>query len=45
MPAKKEKTRNDVVGLEHKQPHEIAETVKRLEEEANCVPAEASSGR
>lgn len=37
-------TRNDVVGLEHKEPHEIAETIKRLEEEANCAPAEASSG-
>jgi low affinity Fe/Cu permease len=37
-------TRNDVVGLEHRDPAEIAEAIKRLEEEANR-PADASSGR
>jgi low affinity Fe/Cu permease len=37
-------TRNDVVGLEHRDPAEISEAIKRLEDEAGCEPADASSG-
>lgn len=32
-------TRNDVVGLEHRDPEEIAEKIKRIEEEASREPA------
>ena len=32
-------TRNDVVGLEHKDPAEISEEIKRIEEEAEKAPA------
>lgn len=32
-------TRNDVVGLEHRDPEEIAEKIKRVEEEASREPA------
>jgi low affinity Fe/Cu permease len=32
-------TRNDVVGLEHGDPKEIAEKIQQLEEEAGCVPS------
>jgi low affinity Fe/Cu permease len=31
-------TRNDVVGLEHKDPEKIKEAVDRLEQEAGCEP-------
>ncbi|MFI0848465.1 low affinity iron permease family protein [Mesorhizobium sp. IMUNJ 23232] len=31
-------TRNDVVGLEHENPKQIQETVRRLEREANQMP-------
>jgi low affinity Fe/Cu permease len=34
-------TRNDVVGLEHKDPAEISKALKRLEEEAIGDPADA----
>lgn len=32
-------TRNDVVGLEHKDPVEIGQKIKRIEEEAEKAPA------
>jgi low affinity Fe/Cu permease len=32
-------TRNDVVGLEHKDPAEIGQKTKRIEEEAEKAPA------
>lgn len=31
-------TRNDVVGLEHRDPEKIKETLDRLEKEAGCQP-------
>ncbi len=33
-------TRNDLVGLEHRDPKEIAERIRELEEKAGCSPAE-----
>jgi low affinity Fe/Cu permease len=36
-------TRNDVVGLEHAEPHEIRAVVERLEREADA-PAQATAG-
>jgi low affinity Fe/Cu permease len=37
-------TRNDVVGLEHRDPAEIGDKIERLEEEAERQPAPTSSG-